>query len=256
MKLHYRQFSSEGAPVVILHGVYGNHANWMGHARALADEFAVYAFDARNHGQSPWADSLRVQDMADDVADTITALGLEQVYLIGHSMGGKTAMWLAQQCPELVSKLVGVDIAPVDYHKPVDDVVEHLAEMPLSELEDRQQADEWLAPRITEKFVRDFLLTNLVRDEDGRLSWRINVPVIRRDFGEVTGWPASTGRYEGPTLFIRGGKSNYLLPEHEATTLQQFPNARIETVENAGHWVHSEKPDEVQRLLREFLLES
>src|SRR5690606_3305226 len=220
-------------------GVYGNHANWMGHARQLADTFAVYGFDARNHGQSPWADSLRLADMANDVAETIKALGLEQVYLIGHSMGGKTAMWLAQQRPELVGKLVGVDIAPVDYHKPADDVIPHIAAMPLQEMKTRADADAWLAPRVPEQMVRDFLLTNLVRDEHGNMSWRINVPVIQRDFSEVTGWPGSTGRYDGPTLFIRGGNSNYLLPQHEATTLAQFPNARIETVANAGHWVHA-----------------
>lgn len=255
MKLYYRQYSSAGHPVAILHGVYGNQANWMPHARQLAEEFAVYSFDARNHGQSPWADSQSLEAMAEDVAETLEALGLKQVYLIGHSMGGKTAMLLAQRRPELVGKLVGVDIAPVNYHKSSDGIVEHLVAMPFADLQNRAQADEWLAEWVPEKGVRDFLLTNLVRDAEGRLSWRINLPVIRRDFGEVTGWPEAAGRYEGPTLFIRGGNSNYLPPKHEATTLAQFPHARIATVANAGHWVHSEQPEQVQRLIREFLKE-
>lgn len=242
--------------MVILHGVYGNQANWMSHAKQLAERFAVYGFDARNHGQSPWADSLRLQDMAADVAETMESMGIGQAYVIGHSMGGKTAMWLAQQRPELVGKLVGVDIAPVDYHKREDGIVRHLMAMPLAELDNRVQADAWLAPHVPEKGVRDFLLTNLVRDEAGKLSWRINLPVIYRDFSEVTGWPDDSGRYEGPTLFIRGGRSDYLLPQHEATTLAQFPHARIATVADAGHWVHSEQPVEVQRLIREFLEEA
>jgi esterase len=255
MKLYYRQYSSAGHPVVILHGVYGNQANWMPHARQLAEQFAVYGFDARNHGQSPWADSQSLDDMVEDVAETLASLGLKQVYLIGHSMGGKTAMLLAQRRPELVGRLVGVDIAPVNYHKSDDGIVQHLIALPLAELQNRAQADEWLAQWVPEKGVRDFLLTNLVRDAEGQLSWRINLPVIRRDFGEVTGWPESAGRYDGPTLFIRGRNSNYLLPKYEATTLAQFPHARIATVANAGHWVHSEQPQDVQRLIREFLLE-
>jgi esterase len=256
MQLHYRQYSTGGHPLVILHGLYGNQANWMGLARQLAENFAVYGFDARNHGQSPWADSQRLEDMAEDVAQTLQMLGLTQVYLIGHSMGGKTAMLLAERRPDLVSKLVAVDIAPVDYHKRDDGIVQHLRQMPLAELDNRLQADAWLTQWVPEKSVRDFLLTNLVRDEAGNLRWRINLPVLERDFSEVAGWPENSGRFDGPVLFIRGGNSNYLLPKHEAATLAQFPQARIATVPGAGHWVHSEQPQQVLHLMREFLLEN
>jgi esterase len=255
MQLYYRQYSRAGHPVVILHGVYGNQANWLPHARLLAERFAVYGVDARNHGQSPWAQSQRLEDMMNDVAQTLEALALQQVYLIGHSMGGKTAMLLALRRPDLVGKLVGVDIAPVDYHKSDDGIVQHLLDLPLAELQSRTQADEWLAQWVPEKGVRDFLLTNVVRDAEGWLAWRINLPVIQRDFGEVAGWPQHSEKFEGPTLFIRGRNSNYLLPKYEAETLAQFPHARIATVPNAGHWVHSEQPEQVQRLLQEFLLE-
>ncbi|HWK52823.1 MAG TPA: alpha/beta fold hydrolase [Hyphomicrobiales bacterium] len=254
MELYYRQYSSGGPPLVILHGLYGNHANWSAHARQLADDFAVYGFDARNHGQSPWADSMTLQDMADDVAQTLRALDLGPVAVVGHSMGGKTAMLLAQQQPALVRRLAVVDIAPVDYRKTRDDVLPALLELPLAQMANRAEADAWLATRVPEKGVRDFLLTNLQRDAEGGFSWRINLPVIARAFPEVAGWPDDSGVYEGPALFIRGEQSNYLLARDEAATRAQFPRAEIVTVKGAGHWVHSEKPAEVQQLLRDFLL--
>lgn len=254
MELYYRQYSHEGPAVVILHGLYGNHANWSTHARELAADFAVYGFDARNHGQSPWADSMSLQDMAGDVADTLEALALGPVALVGHSMGGKTAMLLAKRRPDLVRRLAVVDIAPVDYGKTSDEVLPALLALPLADMKSRAEADAWLAERVPEKGVRDFLLTNLQRGEAG-FSWRINLPVIARAFAAVAGWPGDAGIYEGPALFIRGELSNYLLTHHEADTLRQFPSAEIVTVAGAGHWVHSEKPAEVQRLLRAFLSE-
>jgi esterase len=253
MLLHYKQYSGQGAPLVILHGLYGNQGNWSLHARQLAGQYAVYAFDARNHGQSAHTDSMLLSEMAADVADTMRALGLDQAHLLGHSMGGKTAMLLALQQPQRVRSLTVVDIAPVDYHKPRDAVLSAMLGLDLAALQDRADADQQLALSIPEQAVRDFLLANLQRRAGGGFQWRLNLEVIARHFSEVTGWASSAAVYEGPVLFIRGERSDYILPEHQQETLRQFPNATLKTVSGAGHWVHAEKPEAVQRLIRNFL---
>ena len=253
MQLYCRQYSASGAPLVILHGLYGNQGNWAAAARAFSDTFAVYALDARNHGQSEWATSMTLQEMARDVVETLQGLGLEQVDLIGHSMGGKIAMLVALQHPQLVRALVVVDIAPVDYHKPVDGVLQAMLQLPLQNIGSRAQADQLLAHSIEEVGVRNFLLTNLVRSDSGGFRWRINLPVIAEFFGALTGWQEPEQACPNPTLFIRGELSPYILPEHQQQTMRQFPNAQVKTVAGAGHWVHSEKPEAVQRLIRNFL---
>jgi esterase len=255
MKLQYKQHSEGGAPLVILHGLYGNHANWSAHARQLAEHYAVYAFDARNHGQSPRAGSMLLQEMATDVADTMDSLGLTSAHVLGHSMGGKTAMLLALHQPQRVRSLIVVDIAPVAYKRGDDDVLQALVTLDLTALQSRAEADIKLAELIEGKATRDFLLTNLQRGDDGSFQWRINVPVIAQYFSELTGWSDSDLVYDGPVLFIDGERSDYILPEHHAAMRRYFPRAMLKTVANAGHWVHSEKAEAVQRLVGNFLRE-
>jgi esterase len=253
MHLHAKQYSAQGTPVVILHGLYGNQGNWSAHARQLAEHYAVYAFDVRNHGQSPHAGAMLLSEMAADVAETMAGLGLDDAHLIGHSMGGKIAMLLALQQPERIRSLIVVDIAPVDYHKSQDGVLQALLTLDLAALDSRTDADQRLAPEIPEKAVRDFLLANLQRSGEGGFQWRINLAAIARSFSDITGWPGLAAVYSGPVLFIRGEASDYILPEFQQETLRQFPNATLKTVSGAGHWVHSEKPEAVQRLIRNFL---
>jgi esterase len=253
MKLYSKQYSDSGAPLVILHGLYGNQGNWSTHARQLAQQYAVYAFDARNHGQSPRADSMRLGEMAADVAETLDSLDIPRAHVLGHSMGGKTAMLLALREPRRVRSLVVVDIAPVAYEKGVDPVLNALLSLDLTTLQNRSDADAKLAERIASKAVRDFLLANLQRSADGAFQWRINLPVIRDYFDEVTSWPDRESVYEGPALFIKGGNSDYVLPEYYDAMRRQFPHGTLKTVANAGHWVHSEKPEAVQRLVENFL---
>jgi esterase len=255
MKLYAKQYSESGAPLVILHGLYGNQGNWSTHARQLALQYAVYAFDARNHGQSPHANSMRLEELADDVAETMDSLGIASAHVLGHSMGGKTAMLLALRAPQRVRSLVVVDIAPVAYKKGLDTVLNALLSLDLATLESRSAADAQLAQHIASKAVRDFLLANLQRSAAGAFQWRINLPVIRDYFGEVTGWPEQHDAYEGPTLFIRGEKSDYVLPQYYEAMRQQFPRGTLKVVANAGHWVHAEKPEAVQRLVGKFLAE-
>jgi esterase len=255
MILHSKHYPGPGAPLVILHGLYGNHANWAWHARRLAEHFDVHAFDARNHGESPWAASMELAEMAHDVAQTMAALGLHSAHVLGHSMGGKTAMQLALQEPGRVRSLVIVDIAPVNYGKEEDDVLQGLVALDLEGLQSRAAADAQLQAWVKHKPVRDFLLTNLRRGADGRFSWRINLPVIQEYLRKVTDWNGGQGSWPGPALFIKGETSSYILPVHRKATLAQFPNADLKIVTGAGHWVHSEKPEAVLRLIENFLLQ-
>lgn len=250
MILNYKHYAGSGEPMLILHGLYGNQGNWAPHARQLMQDFNVYALDARNHGQSAWADSMSLQEMAGDIADTMQSIGIASAHIVGHSMGGKTAMILALTKPELVKTLCVVDIAPVDYDKAKDGVIGALQALDLSSVTSRADADAKLADTIGEKAVRDFLLTNLQRNEEDGWRWRFNLTVLVKYFRELTGWPQGLGKYEGPTLFIKGEHSNYILPEHQQLTLAQFPNAQMKTINGAGHWVHSEKPEAVLRMIR------
>ena len=240
--------------LLVLHGLYGQQGNWATHARVLAEDFTVYALDGRNHGQSPHADSMTLQEMAQDVSDTMDALGLPQAHLLGHSMGGKIAMLLALQQPARVQSLLVVDIAPVAYVRGDVQVLQGLQALDLSALASRAQADAQLAQQVHTPAVRDFLLTNLVKDGADGFRWRFNLPVLARSFGEIIGWPLAEGTYDGPVLFIKGANSDYILPEHQAATMRLFPHARIKTVQGAGHWVHSEKAETFRKLARDFLL--
>jgi esterase len=251
MLLNYKHYPGSGEPMLILHGLYGNQGNWAPHARPLMQDFNVYALDARNHGQSDWADSMRLQEMANDVAETMRSLRITSAPLVGHSMGGKTAMLLALTEPALVRSLCVVDIAPVDYAKAADKVIGAMQALDLKVIGSRADADARLAESIEEKAVRDFLLTNLQRSEEGAWRWRFNLPVVAQYFSELTGWPQGLGTYEGPTLFIKGERSDYILPEYQEATLAQFPNAEWKIISGAGHWVHSEKPEAVLRLIRQ-----
>jgi esterase len=258
--LHSRKYEAvpgQDKPVLlVLHGLYGQQGNWATHARALADDFTVYALDARNHGQSPHTDSMTLAEMARDVSDTMDALGLKQAHLLGHSMGGKIAMLFALQHPQRVQSLLVVDIAPVAYPRGDVQVLQGLVALDLAALVSRGDADAQLAAYVHTPAVRDFLLTNLVKEVDGRFRWRFNLPVLERSFGEIIGWPELAASYEGPVLFIKGENSDYILPEHQKATLTLFPHARLKTVQGAGHWVHSEKAETFRKLARDFLSEN
>ena len=254
MQLNYKHHKGPGDPLIILHGLYGNQGNWAPQARQLAQDFNVYALDARNHGQSPWADTMTLAEMANDVAQTMAELGLQSAHLIGHSMGGKTAMKLALTNAAMVQSVTVVDIAPVAYPDAGDGIINALQGIALATLDSRGEADSLLSTAVGEKSVRDFLLTNLQRGDEGNWRWRFNLPVLSSSFREVTSWPSGLGSYAGPALFIKGERSDYILPEHQSALQRHFPNAQFKIVNGAGHWVHSEKPEAVLRLIRNFLL--
>lgn len=252
MKLEVTE-AGEGDPLILLHGLFGAGKNLGAIARALAPDFRVISPDLRNHGASPHGADMRYPTMAADVAETMDALGLRQAALVGHSMGGKTAMALALSAPRRVERLAVLDIAPIRYVSDYDDHIEAMRAIPLSADLTRQAADRALAERVPQKMLRAFLLNNLVLGD--RPHWRIGLEEIAGAMEDLTDWrdPPRARPYSGEALFLHGGGSDYVpesaLPEIE----DRFPNARIETIAGAGHWLHAERPDDVAAALRRFL---
>ena len=244
----------EGPPVAILHGLFGSGRNWAGIAQRLAAHRRAVALDLRNHGASPWADTMGYGEMAEDVRATLYALFGRRFALIGHSMGGKAAMMMALLHGGEVERLVVVDIAPVDYQPEHLDIARAMRALDLVAITRRAEADSRLAPFVADAAERAFLLQNLVFD-NAAPRWRLNLAAIERAMPLLAGFPALPAgtAYHGPALFLSGGHSDYLRPEHEPQIRRLFPNARIARIAEAGHWVHAEQPAAFLDLVEPFL---
>jgi esterase len=252
-ELHYTK-SGAGPVLLILHGLFGSGKNWHSHMRRFAESFEVYSVDLRNHGQSFHADEMNYPAMAADVAQLIAHLGLRDCNILGHSMGGKVAMTLAIQHPALVSSLIVADIAPVAYQHDYDDLIEPILALDLDSFDSRTQIDHALRPHIPEDQLRAFLLQNLLRESDG-WRWRVNWPVIQRDMDALIGFAPLPAGWVGsqPTLFIRGASSDYVGSAEIEVIERHFDDATVVSIDQAGHWLHAEKPLEFSRLALDFL---
>lgn len=258
MELNYRRYSEQGEPLLILHGLFGSLSNWGWHSKQLAEHFAVYGVDLRNHGDSPHDEAMDYQVMADDVVELIGNLGLERCSIIGHSMGGKVAMQLALSRPELIHKLVIVDIAPVTYNNKADGhlkVLQGMHDLDLASIANRAEAEEFLEDYIEDEATRKFVLTNIVRGEDGAYRWRLNLAAISAHYDDLRLKPVGESAFTGPTLFVRGDMSNYIGKKHEQEILELFPNASVKSIMECGHWLHADKPKVFQKIVRSFLSE-
>lgn len=252
MQLNF-QTQGEGPPLIIMHGLFGSLGNWAGIARQLAAEFHVICVDLRNHGKSPHDPLMTYDIMARDIVKLLDQLGYDQAHILGHSMGGKVAMQLALNHADYVKKLIVVDIAPVRYPRQHDNVFEGLRSIDLAALKSRNDADEQLAAHIPEASVRAFLLTNLYRKEQNSFDWRMNLEGLYQAYDDIAAAPHGEP-FNGPTLFIKGGNSDYLLGEYRSTILSHFPNAGYQIMRNTGHWPHAEQPTEFTGIVRRFLL--
>jgi esterase len=256
MKLNCREYSESGAPVLVLHGLFGSLSNWGWHCKQLAQQYAVYGVDLRNHGDSPHSDQLDYQVMADDVRELIVRLGLKYCCIVGHSMGGKVAMQLALNFPDLVEKLVIVDIAPVSYPENADRHMCVLAGMDavkLNEIKSRAEAEVTLRDYISEEATRKFLLTNLVRNKKGLFEWRLHKDSIRENHANLRAGLTATKSFFKPVLFVKGSLSPYIKSEHEGQIKEFFPAASVKLIMDAGHWLHAEQPQALQKILLKFL---
>jgi len=236
-------------PILIVHGLFGSGRNWGVIAKRLSDTRRVVTVDMRNHGASQWEHSHTYPDMAGDLRIVIQHLG-GQADVIGHSMGGKGAMVLALNDPALVNRLIVADIAPVTYTHTQNHLIHAMRGLDLSQLATRADADAALGAVIQERDVRAFLLQSLDVQEK---RWRLNLDILERDMKLITGFPEMSGAFDGPTLFLAGALSPYILPEHRALIKTLFPNARQAKIPGAGHWLHAEKPREFEAAARVFL---
>ena len=252
--LYSRKVGENGPDFVVLHGLFGSGKNWRSFAGSLEDDFQVWTLDARNHGDSPHADSMSYQQMAEDVARFFVENELENVVLLGHSMGGKTAMQLALQFPDRIAALIVVDIAPVCYdhlHKQLK-LIEAMQELHIAVEMSRSEIEKKLALKIPEKRLLSFLMTNLNR-QNGQFQWRIGLEQIAAGMPELLNYPELKSVFKGPVQFIGGENSAYLKFEYHALIRKYFPESRITMLENCGHWLHVEQPAAFQKTVNEFL---
>ncbi len=263
MQLHYKKLGT-GEPLVIIHGLYGASDNWVTASKMLAEYFTVYIIDQRNHGRSPHAATHTYNDMISDLLQFLDDNNIEKANLLGHSMGGKTAMLFANKYPERVKKLIVVDIAPVNYAdatNPSPRVAEHqkiiatMDAIPVADFTTRTAIDQLLEQNISSPAVRQFILKNLNRKGTG-FQWKLNVPVIKQYLLEImNGIPQSIfeNGYTTPTLFIKGEKSDYIRDNDLQAIKKLFPKAEITTIQNAGHWVHAQQPKLLVKTVLYFL---
>lgn len=252
MQLNYKTYG-QGDPIIILHGLFGTLDNWQTIAKRLAEHYSVYLLDLRNHGRSPHADEFNYPVMAEDVREFMESHWIYGAYIIGHSMGGKVAMQLALEYPDLVKKLIVVDIAPKTYPSGHDAIFEALLGLELKNIQHRKEADDFLKTKIEEFGVRQFLLKNLSRSKAGAYEWKMNLPVIHQFYPEILKNIETEDTFDKPTLFIRGGQSDYIGINDLPLLQEYFPEAVLETVEKAGHWVHAETPEELLKIVLNFL---
>lgn len=253
MKLH-SNIIGEGKPLLILHGFLGMNDNW----KTLGNEFAeagfqVHLIDQRNHGRSPHSDTFNYLELAKDVKEYMDDHGLRNVILMGHSMGGKTAMTAAALFPHLVEKLVVVDIAPKYYAPHHQQILEGLTAIDEAHLTSRGDAEDLLAKYIREKGVRMFLLKNLFWKTKDRLGLRLNLKALKHNIEELGQELPANYTFNKPTLFIKGEKSNYITSEDEALIGRHFSEAKIKSIPGAGHWVHAENKEAFFEAVIDFL---
>ncbi len=240
---------TENPPLLIAHGLYGSARNWGVIARRLADERQVVAVDMRNHAYSMWTDQHTYPELANDLAEVIEHFG-GQADVVGHSMGGKAAMTLALQHGDLVRKLVVADIAPVTYTHSQIQFIEAMRAVDLSAVERRSDAAQQLADQGVEKALQSFFTQSL--DIKGQ-RWLLNLDILAAEMPKIMGFPDMDGAWAGPTLFLSGGDSDYVVPEYRDKIRTLFPAARFAKIPGAGHWLHAEKPREFEAAVRTFL---
>ena len=251
MQLFYRP-SGQGDPLIILHGLFGSSDNWYSLAKVFAERFQVFLVDQRNHGQSPHSNEFDYKLLTEDILEFIREHGIKKPIIMGHSMGGKAAMNFAVRYPDQLSNLIVVDIVPKTYPVHHDAILDGLKAIPLDSLASRNDADKILSDHVPEPDVRQFLLKNLTRKSAGGFEWKINLAAIDRNIEAMGEGMKYSGKYDGPSLFIKGKKSKYYAEGDEMLIQNIFPKAEFATLDT-GHWVQAEKPDEFASLVFNYL---
>lgn len=250
----YSKIEGSGKPLLIIHGFLGMSDNWktLG-AQFASDGFQVHSLDLRNHGRSFQSDEFSYELMAQDVFEYCQFHKLEKINIIGHSMGGKVAMLFATMHPELIDKVIVADIGPKFYAPHHQDILAGLNAVDFSKKPSRNEVEEILSSYISDFGTRQFLMKNLYWKEPGQLAFRFNLDVFNKKIDQIGKQLEADLISEKPTLFIRGGKSNYILDSDFENIKRHFPNATLETIPNVGHWLHAENPTMFYQLSSSFL---
>ncbi|MEO9869713.1 alpha/beta fold hydrolase [Ekhidna sp.] len=252
MKLHFRTLGA-GEPLIIMHGVFGSSDNWQTLGKVFSKEYKVYLVDLRNHGNSPHSEDFDYDFMVGDVVELMSDEGLSKSHILGHSMGGKVAMHLATKHSEMVDKLIVVDIAPKYYPPHHHQIFEGFHAVDFKNLQNRKDADKQMSAVISNIGVRQFILKNLDRKKDGSFEWKLNIAAIENAIEKVGARIEGDVSFDGATLFIAGGTSDYIDNEDHDLIRSYFSKADIVPVEGAGHWIHAEKPEELGQIVIKFL---
>ncbi|MFC3285253.1 alpha/beta fold hydrolase [Litchfieldella rifensis] len=252
LELHTLDTGGEGTPLVVIHGLLGSADNWRSHIKQWQDKRRVVALDLRNHGRSPHAEGMSYREMADDVLAVLDRLEIARCHLLGHSMGGKVAITVARFHPQRVASLVVADIAPVRYGHDHDAIFAALRSVEAEAPSNRREVDALMADHVPEKPIRLFLATNLVRDDESVMRWRLGLDQIQAGYEDIRGEPDGDVPYEGPSLVLRGARSRYVTDEMLPRTREVLPNAELVSLD-AGHWLHAERPEAFQAAVDAFL---
>lgn len=257
IELHYADSGvpeqTDALPLVVLHGLFGSADNWRSHIRHWRQTRRVVAVDLRNHGRSNHTSGMHYEDMAADVLEVMNQLDIQRCDLLGHSMGGKVAMTLARRHPQRIARLIVADIAPIAYEHGHDDIfrAHRLVEDALPE--SRKEADDVMAEAIDNRTTRQFLATNLVRDDQGILGWRVGLDFIEEGYSDIVAPPGGDDPYTGPTLVLRGENSDYVTDDALPVIADIMPASKVDTIKGAGHWLHAEQPEAFIQAIDAFL---
>lgn len=246
--------SDDNAPcLVLIHGLFGSADNLSVIRRHFEKDYRVINVDLPDHGVSPWSEKFSFDRYAKKIILTLESIGVSKASIVGHSLGGKVAMWIAYLNPTIVNHLVCLDIAPASYEARHHNVISGLTSIVLSQIDSRKDAVAKLNRFIDDPGTQAFLLKSLYQD-NGEWKWRFNLDLLVRDYKLLSDWSLSEKVvYKGKTLFVKGEKSDYMTRAHQATIIKQFPNAKAKIVD-AGHWLHAEKPQIVNNIIEKFLL--
>lgn len=255
MQLNFRHYGN-GQPMIIIHGLYGISDNWVNHARILAENYKVYIPDMRNHGQSGHSNFFNYEVMAEDIAEFIDEHAIENPIIMGHSMGGKIAMKFALDNPEIVHKLIVIDMSMRQYNLRAfhSKIINAMLDIDFKTVKSRKEVDDYLANTIEDSRIRLFVMKNLYWTERKTLSWRLNLKAIIENIDAIFEGINSNQKFSKPSLFIRGEKSDYVKDEDFLMIQKIFTTSELKTVPNAGHWVQADEPEAFMKEIKNFLL--
>ncbi|WP_303822728.1 alpha/beta fold hydrolase [Apibacter mensalis] len=240
-------------PLLIFHGLFGMLDNWGTLGKKFSETNEVHLIDLRNHGRSFHSDEMSYTTMSDDIVNYMKHYSLDKAILLGHSLGGKAVMECAIKHPDLVEKLIVVDMAPKAYPPHHQQIFKALESVDFSKANEKKDVENMLSQHISDAGILMFLMKNVYRTEDNRFDFRFNLKTLKEKYNQLINNTISFGKYEGPTLFIAGEKSNYILKEDEFSIRQQFPNEKTVVIPHAGHWVQVDNPTVFYETVTTFL---